>query len=65
MSDEKRGPGRPPKAETVQAKVLRDYWTASDEAGRVRAGTVIEVTKDELIVGLERGILQRHVNANP
>ena len=67
MSDEeKRGPGRPPKPaqepapEMVQALVLRDYWTAADEAGRVRAGTVVEVTKDDLIIGLERGTLKRH-----
>lgn len=66
MSDEtKRGPGRPPKPvesapEMVQALVLRDFWTVADEAGRVRAGTVIDVTKDDLILGLERGTLQRH-----
>ena len=61
MEEEKRGPGRPPKAaEMVQAIVLRDYWTAADEAGRVRAGTVVDVTKDELIAGLEGGLLARH-----
>ena len=63
--EEKRGPGRPPKAielaETVRALVLRDYWTEADEAGRVRAGTVIDVSKDDLIAGMERGVLQRHV----
>jgi hypothetical protein len=60
---EKRGPGRPPKVveePRVQAVVLRDFWVAADEAGRVRAGTVIEVTKDELITGLERGIMKRY-----
>jgi len=52
-------------AEAVRALVLRDYWTSGDEEGRVRAGTIIDVTKDELIAGMERGILRRHVNARP
>ena len=47
-------------ADTVSAMVLRDFWTAADEAGRVRAGSVISVTKDELIAGMERGTLARH-----
>ncbi len=61
MDDEvKRGPGRPPKADTVRAEVLRDYWTKADEdGGRVRAGTILEVTKDQMIAGLENGILRR------
>lgn len=59
--EEKRGPGRPPKAvETVQAVVLRDYWTkAEEDGGRVREGTVVDVTKDELIAGMEKGLLRR------
>ena len=62
--EEKRGPGRPPKAaaaevEMVKAEVLRDYWVAADEAGRIRAGTILDVTKDELIAGLEKGLLRR------
>ena len=69
MSDEeKRGPGRPPKVApvelaepTVKAVVMRDYWTKADEAGRVRTGTVLDVSKDDLIAGLETGILARHV----
>lgn len=61
MSDEeKRGPGRPPKVEqTVRALVMRDFWTAADEAGRVRAGTILDVSKDDMIAGLETGILAR------
>jgi len=64
MSEEKRGPGRPPKAvetaaETVKAEVLRDYWVAADEAGRIRAGSIVEVSKDDLIAGLEKGLLRR------
>ena len=64
MSDEeKRGPKAVAEVQepTVQAMVLRDYWVAADEAGRVRAGTVMDVTKDELITGMERGLLARHV----
>lgn len=62
MTEEKRGPGRPPKAaeaETVKAEVLRDYWVAADEAGRIRAGSIVEVSKDDLISGLEKGLLRR------
>lgn len=58
--EEKRGPGRPPKAaqeSTVRALVMRDFWPTEDN--RVRAGTVIDVTKDDLIAGLETGILAR------
>ena len=51
--------------EAVQALVLRDYWTSGDDEGRVRAGTIVDVTKDELITGMERGILRRYVNARP
>lgn len=58
--EEKRGPGRPPKPAqepTVRALVMRDFWPTEDN--RVRAGTVIDVTKDDLIAGLESGILAR------
>lgn len=58
--EEKRGPGRPPKPaqeSTVRALVMRDFWPTEDN--RVRAGTVIDVTKDDLIAGLETGILAR------
>ena len=60
MDEEKRGPGRPPKAETVRAEVMRDYWTKADEdGGRVRAGSIVDVTKDQLIAGMETGLLRR------
>lgn len=42
---------------TVTARVLRDYWVAESE--RVKAGSVVEVTKDALIEGIESGILER------
>ncbi len=59
--EEKRGPGRPPKAATVKARVLRDYWTRGDgsDDDRVRAGTELDVTMEDLIDGLERGFLER------
>lgn len=63
--EEKRGPGRPPKVvevtePTVRGEVLRDYWIRADEdGGRVRAGTIVNVTKDELIAGMEKGLLRR------
>lgn len=47
------------KEETVKAVVLRDFWPTDNEMDRVRAGSVIEVTKDELIDGLEKGVLER------
>jgi hypothetical protein len=63
MSDEteKRGPGRPPKAATVSMVILRDYWTKGDgsDDDRVRAGTVVEVSVDEAMAGLESGSMRR------
>ncbi len=47
------------KSDTIKAKVLRDYWPTEHEIDRVRAGSVIDVTKDEMIDGLEKGILVR------
>ncbi len=43
----------------VQAVVVRDFWPTDDPADRVRAGQVITVSKDDMIVGLERGTLAR------
>jgi len=43
----------------VQAVVVRDFWPTDDESDRVRAGQIVEVTKDDLILGLERGTLAR------
>lgn len=43
--------------DTVKAVILRDFW---DESGnRNHAGTVIDVTKDALIAGMETGVLAR------
>lgn len=43
----------------VKAMVLRDFWPTDNEEDRVRAGSIIEVTKDQMIDGLERGVLAR------
>lgn len=50
------------KIETVRAVVIRDFWPQADV--RVTAGTVIDVSKDELIDGMEKGLLARAANAN-
>lgn len=47
-----------PARNTVKAVVTRDYWPEADE--RVHAGTVISVTKDELIAGMDAGTLAPH-----
>lgn len=47
------------KEETVKARVLRDFWPSADQTERVRAGTIVDVTKDALIDGLEKGVLER------
>lgn len=41
----------------VQARVLRDVW--GEDGERTRAGSIIDVTKDALIEGLENGTLER------
>lgn len=46
-------------ADTVAAEVLRDYWPTDSDDDRVRAGTIVQVTKDALIAGLEAGVLKR------
>lgn len=45
------------KKDTVTAVILRDFW---DSAGdRHPAGRTLEVSKDALIEGMEKGILAR------
>ena len=46
-------------ADTVAAEVLRDYWPTGEDLDRVRAGTIVQVTKDALIDGMEKGILRK------
>ena len=45
--------------DTVAAEVLRDYWPTENDADRVRAGAIVQVTKDALIEGMEKGILRK------
>ncbi len=50
----KRGRGK------VACMVLRDFWRDEDEkGGRVFAGTVVEVTPEEAMDGIEAGTLAR------
>ena len=44
---------------TMTARVLRDFWPTENEIDRVRKGTVIDVTAEELIHGMENGTLER------
>lgn len=57
MTEEKRGPGRPPKKDTFTMRVLRDFWDAEGE--RVRAGAQIEVGAEAAMDGVEAGLLSR------
>lgn len=50
--------GRPPK-QGVMCEVLRDYWPTENEIDRVRKGTIVEVTPDEAMDGMEAGLLKR------
>jgi hypothetical protein len=43
----------------VKARVMRDFWPTDKDEDRVYAGTVIEVTTETLIDGMEKGILER------
>lgn len=61
MTEEKRGPGRPKKDSLVQCVVNRDYWPTEGE--RVRKGTIIEITPEEALDGIETGAISRLKNA--
>lgn len=45
------------KKDAVSAVILRDFWDAAGD--RHCAGEIIEVSKDALIDGMEKGILAR------
>lgn len=54
------------KEKMVACTVERDYWLSEDErvqlkldSRRVCAGTVVEVTADEAMTGIENGTLKR------
>lgn len=55
MTEEKRGPGRPPK--TIACVVKRDFWDA--EGVRHHAGTVVHVSVEDALDGVESGALGR------
>ena len=57
MTEEKRGPGRPKKDSTIQCVVNRDYWP--EEGKRVRKGTIVELTPEEALDGIEAGAIRR------
>lgn len=68
MTEEKRGPGRPPKAKAITMRVERDYWpTEADIAAgwpvcaknRVRAGMLVDIAADAAMDALEAGIASR------
>lgn len=39
--------------------VQRDYWPTDSDEDRVRAGTIVEVSADEAMDGMEAGLLAR------
>ena len=57
MTEEKRGPGRPPKKDTFTMRVLRDFWDA--EGNRIIAGAQIEASAEAAMDGVESGLLSR------
>ena len=57
--EQKRGPGRPPKVQTVTCVVLRDYWPSDVEEDRVRAGTIIDLEPMDALDKIEAGMVKR------
>lgn len=47
------------KTKLIAARVLRDYWPTESQKDRVRKGTVVEVTAEDMIDGMENGTLER------
>lgn len=49
-----------PKTEgAIRCLVMRDFWPTDNEEDRVRAGTMIEVTAEKALDGIEAGTLAR------
>jgi hypothetical protein len=44
---------------TVKARVLRDFWPSENEMDRVRAGSIVDVSMETLVDGMEKGVLER------
>jgi hypothetical protein len=57
MEDQNETTAAIASAETIAARVLRDYWDQDGE--RVPAGTVLDLTHLDLIRGMENGIFER------
>ena len=48
------------KPKLIECRVVRDYWTKDDEdGGRVKAGTILELSPEDAIDGIESGNLAR------
>ena len=51
---------KPRKRAKVACRVLRDYWTdAEPPHNRIRKGTIVDVTSEEAMDGMEAGTLER------
>jgi len=57
MEEEKRGPGRPPKKQTVAMEMLRDRW--DEEGTRIRKGTIVDMDPVEALDMQEQGLVRR------
>ena len=42
---------------TVTCRILRDFWKTADD--RVFAGTIVELSADAAMDGLEKGLVER------
>lgn len=43
----------------VKARVLRDFWPTDNDEDRVRAGSIVDVSMETLVDGMEKGVLER------
>lgn len=59
MSEEKRGPGRPPKVEKIACELLRDYWPTDNQLERMKKGSIQEFEPLEAIELIEEGRVRR------
>lgn len=48
------------KPKLIECRVIRDFWTKDDEdGGRIKAGTILELSPEDAIDGIESGNLAR------
>lgn len=57
MTEEAPKRGRPPKAKTLEFRIMRDFWDEDGE--RHRAGGIVEMTAEEALEPLECGAVER------